>query len=159
MSIRILPLMLVIGLAGLAGCVTVGSNQGAYRSSLGSTTQSEAVNHTREILQVRYGYALDREVITKEQIRFTTDWKRHTPTDEEQAEGIESYRTRVEVQARPSRRSGGKVSSYDVTLEASCEVKREGGAWKKRLPESRKQYFESMASLLENEFKGGMRQL
>lgn len=141
------------------GCVTVASEQGTFEVGVGSTTSSEAVREIRDVLQVRYGYGLDREVVSRDRILFTTDWKNHTPSKKEQAAGIRRYRTRIEIRAHPGRREGGEVSEYNVTFEGECEVKREGATWTKELPASRKEYFEKMASFLENEFKGGMRTL
>lgn len=156
---RILVRIFLFSVLLSAGCVTVASEQGTFEVGLGSTTSSEAVRQIRDVLQVRYGYGLDREVVSRDRILFRTEWKSHTPSKKEQVAGIRSYRTRIEIRAHPGRREGGEVSEYNVTFEGECEVKREGQSWTKELPPSRKEYFEKMASFLENEFKGGMRTL
>lgn len=143
----------------VAGCAMSGSSQkGAYRTGLGTSTSPEIVDMTRRTLRDEYGYSLDREIVSNEQIRFTTNWQVHNLNSDERTEGVASCRTRVEVRARPKRRTGGDVREYRVEMEADYQTRAEDGEWTlDTIPESREKYFDELAQLIKNEFKSGVR--
>lgn len=144
----------------MIGCVTVSSQEGTYQERLGSTTSTEAVDAIRETLQVRYSYVLDREVVSQEEIRFTTQWKEHSVNSEERREGFTASRTRIEVRARPKSRFGGGVRDYRVQMTADYQVQIDGGEWTiEALPSSRTEYLQEIADVMANEFKGGTREM
>lgn len=143
----------------LAGCAASGGSQeGAYRTGLGTSTSPEIADMARRTLRDEYGYSLDREIVSNEQIRFTTNWQVHNLNSDERKEGVTSCRTRVEISARPKRRAGGDVREYRVELEANYQTRTEDSDWRPdTIPESRTGYFDELAQLIKNRFKSGVR--
>ena len=155
----VLPCFALLSCFVLAGCATSGSSQkGDYRARLGTSSSSDIVDMTRKTLRDEYGYSLDREIVSNEQIRFTTNWQVHTLNSDEQTKGVASCRTRVEIRARPKRRAGGNVQEYRVEMEADYQTRTENGNWTPdTIPESRTDYFEELSQLIKNRFKSGVR--
>ena len=155
----VLPCFALLSCFVLAGCATSGSSQeGAYRARLGTSSSPEIVDMTRRTLRDEYGYSLDREIVSNEQIRFTTNWQVHNLNSDERKEGVTSCRTRVEIRARPKRRAGGDVREYRVEMEADYQTRTEDGDWKlDTIPESRTDYLDELSQLIKNRFKSGVR--
>lgn len=155
----IIPCFALLSVLMVVGCATSGSSQeGAYRARLGTSSSSDIVDMTRSTLQDEYGYSLDREIVSNEQIRFTTNWQVHTLNSDEQTTGVAACRTRVEIRARPKRRAGGSVQEYRVEMEADYQTRTEDGNWTlDTIPESRTDYFEELSQLIKNRFKSGVR--
>jgi len=145
----------------LAGCATtLSSQESSYERKLGTATSQEAESQIWDTLVNRYGYVLERRVSTESRKYFVTEWKRHTPNTEEQMNDIQSCRTRLTVQARPSDRSGDGVRSYRVYFEAEYQVQREDADWERiEMGEARKAYVEDIAVYLERKFKSGVKEL
>lgn len=143
----------------LAGCAASGGSQeGAYRTGLGTSTSPEITDMARRTLRDEYGYSLDREIVSNEQIRFTTNWQVHNLNADEQKEDVTSCRTRIEIRARPKRRAGGDVREYRVELKADYQTRTEDGDWRlDTIPASRAEYFDELAQLIKNQFKSGVR--
>lgn len=153
--------MLVLFAVGfLAGCAGSGAaQQGTMRERVGVASPDDVVEGTRHVLINEFGYRYDREVATQEDMRFITQWREHTPEDDEQATGTTSCRTRLRVNARPKDRSTGTVRTYTVIFRAEYEVQRDGSsAWVDApIPESRETYFDSIVDQLESEMTTGIR--
>jgi hypothetical protein len=146
-----------------SGCASSGSLQkGVYRTKLGTAPSGEIVTVIRDVVRDRYGYRFDREVINQEQIRFTTEWKEHLRDGEEKQRGILASRSRLEVRARPSRRSGGGVENYRIYFEAVYQTRSDssGGDWTSSpMPEGRTEYFKDLSRLISNQMESGLRSL
>lgn len=155
----LLPCLTLLCILMVAGCATsVGSQKGDYRTGLGTSTSPEIVDMTRETLRTEYGYSLDREIVSNDQIRFTTNWQVHNLNLDERKEGVTSCRTRVEIRARPKRRLGGDVREYRVEMKAEYQTQTEDGNWTHdTIPKSRANYFDELAQLIKNRFKSGLR--
>lgn len=155
----VLVCLALLSIFVLVGCATSGGSQeGAYRARLGTSTSPEIADMARRTLRDEYGYSLDREIVSNEQIRFTTNWQVHNLNSDERKEGVASCRTRVEVRARPKRRAGGDVREYRVEMEADYQTRTEDGDWTlDTIPESRADYFDELAQLIKNRFKSGVR--
>lgn len=155
----VLPCFALLFIFVLSGCAGSGGSQdGAYRTGLGTSTSPEITDMARRTLRDEYGYSLDREIVSNEQIRFTTNWQVHNLNSDERKEGVTSCRTRVEIRARPKRRAGGDVREYRVELEADYQTRTEDGDWRPdTIPESRTGYFEELSQLIKNRFKSGVR--
>lgn len=146
-----------------AGCASTGTvQQGVYRTELGTAPSGETVQVVRDVIQNRYGYTFDREVMNEEQIRFTTEWKEHLLNEEEKQNDIRAVRSRLEVRARPSSRSGGGVRDYRIDFEAVYQTRSGGrdGEWTSSvIPESRSEYFGELSRLIKNQLEGGLRSM
>lgn len=142
------------GCSGASGA----QNEGEFRERIGTAAQADIVRETREALLTRYSYRFDREVATSEDMRFITEWKEHTPFDDEQAQGITSVRTRILVNARPKNRSSG-VRTYTVIFRAEYEVQKQGQPqWvDAAMTESREDSISEIADYLEQQLVSGLR--
>lgn len=152
-------LALVIGAVFVAGCATTQSSQSSrYRVQVGKVTPSAADDQIQQIIAGRYGYTLDRNVSTSERKFYETQWKYHTPTDEEQQKGIQECRTRVTIQGKPADRSaGGGARRFRIYFEAAYEVQRDTSGWvAAEIPPSRKEVLEDITTYMENELASGV---
>lgn len=141
----------------LAGCgSTSASRKGLYRSSVGSSTNTDVVNETRDALLNQFGYQLSRSVTTSEEIRFITYWREQEPLEDESEQGIANTRHRITVRASPKNRT---AQTYSVTFRAENEVQLHGNAaWQKaEMTEMREEYFDEVAEYLQNEIGAGVR--
>lgn len=145
----------------LTGCAsTGGAQEGAYRTGLGTAPSGQVTETVRNILRDRYTYQIDREVANQENVFVRTEWKRHTLTEDEKKKDMRASRSRIEVRARPSTRSGGGVRDYRVDFKAVYQSRSGNGDWSPdAIPESRQEYFDEISQLLTNQFKSGLQGL
>lgn len=152
-------LALVVGAVFVAGCATTQSSQSSrYRSQVGKVSPSAADRQIPQILSTRYGYSIDRRVSTGERKFYTTEWKYHTPTDEEEQKGVQESRTKITIQGKPVDRStGGGARRFRIYLEADYQVKRDTSEWAaENIPASREDYLEKIRTFMENELASGV---
>jgi len=132
------------------------SQDSVYRGQIGTTTRQNVDNEVRRVLASRYGYRMDREVSTQEDIRYITMWSEHTPLKDERAEGITAVRTRIFVTARPKNRT---TNTYTARFRGECEVRKQsGGSWEEAtLTDMREEYFSDISNYIESQIAGGVR--
>lgn len=148
-------LLFAVSMAGCAGTASM-SQDSVYREQIGTTTRQNVDNEVRRVLASRYGYRMDREVSTQEDIRYITMWAEHTPLEDERAEGVTAVRTRIFVTARPKNRT---TNTYTARFRGECEVRTEGGGpWVSAdMTEMREEYFSDISDYLESQIAGGLR--
>jgi len=124
LKLRYLFVVLMAGglLAGCSGANTGGGNESTFRQNLGTADRTTLVQETREALLTRYGFHLEREVTSTEDVRFETEWKEESALEDERTEGYTHARTRIVVTARPRNRSTSGAQSYAVRFVAETEV-------------------------------------
>lgn len=152
---RAVFLFLILSLVGCGGTSSL-SQDSVYREQIGTTTRRNVDQEVRRVLTSRYGYRMDREVSTQEDIRYITMWAEHTPFDDEQANGITAVRTRVFVTARPKNRT---ANTYTARFRGEYEVRNQaGGPWVDAdMTEMRREYFSDISNYLEGQIASGVR--
>jgi len=156
---RFLSVALFIAPLVLAGCGSTAPTKGTMRERIGTTTATDVIEQTRQVLLNTYNYRFDREVTTQEDIRFITQWSEQTPYEVEKKRGITGCRTRLEVHARPKNRSSGGPSTYTVIFRSHFQVQKQNGAqWTDaELTDAREEYFEEIVQDLEDAMASGVR--
>ena len=129
------------------------------RVNLGTSSRNHIVQTAQDALLTRYGYRLDRNVITGEDVRMETSWKDVNPLPDEEASGIAFARLRIMINARPRSRAGGGATTFSARMIAEVSGKPNPMAdWAPvSMTPERRAYFSDIADYLENEFKGGVR--
>ncbi len=130
----------------------------SLRFNLGTSARVHIVVTAEDAFLTRYGYRLNRQVNTAEDVRIETSWRDVTPSADEQAAGYSEVRVRVFMSARPRSRAGGMASTFTARMEVECEARiMAGGDWQPvSITEEREAYFQEIADFLENEFKAGV---
>ncbi len=129
-----------------------------FRYNLGTSARWHIVSTVQDALLTRYGYRMDREVDTPEDVRLETSWKDVAPFADEQAAGYVKARVRIFVNARPRNRAAGNASTFSARMEAEFEARTSmSGNWESVLiTADRETYLDEIAKYLENEFKAGV---
>ena len=148
-------------LAGCSGTNAGGSGgqDGVYRENLGTADRQTLVVDTRDALLTRYGFRLEREVASSEDIRFETEWKEESSLEDERTAGYTHARTRILITARPRNRSTSGAQSYAVRYRVDNEVRQLGSdVWEKApLSPMRLDYIKRIASFLKSEYRTALR--
>lgn len=155
--------MLLMAGGLLAGCS--GSNTGGgggsdvYRQNLGTADRITLVEGTRDALLVRYGFQLEREVTSSEDVRFETEWKEESSLEDERAAGYTHARTRITITARPRNRSTSVAQSYAVRFVAETEVREIGSEVWQSVPMTpmRLDYIRQISTFLKTEYATALR--
>lgn len=134
------------------------SSDSTLRISLGTSTRIHIVATAQDALLTRYGYRLNRNVNTAEDVRLETSWRELSPFTDEQAAGIAFVRARITVSARPRSRSGvANTFSARMVIEVTGRSNPTADWAPVAITAERESYFNEIADYLENEFKGGVR--
>jgi hypothetical protein len=148
-------------LAGCSGSNAAGGGGagGEYRQNLGTADRTTLIEDTREALLTRYGFRLEREVTSSEDVRYETEWKEESALDDERAAGYTHARTRILVTARPRNRSTSLAQSYAVRFEATNEVREFGSdVWQEApMTPMRLDYIKQIATFLKTEYSTALR--
>ncbi len=149
-----------IVLGGCSGSNSIdgGSIDNMFRYNLGTSARYHIVGTAQEAILNRYGYRLNQEVNTAEDIRIETSWKDVSPFPDELASGYNMTRARIFLSARPRNRSAGTASTFTARIEFEIEARLQmGGDWQQiSITAEREAYFKEIAEYLENEFKAGV---
>jgi len=150
----------VIFLSACSGSSSDGghSTDNILRYSLGTSARNHIVSTAQDALLTRYGYRLNREVNTAEDIRLETSWKDVVTFADEKAAGYREARPRIMVNARPRSRVAGTTSTFSARMEAEFEAQLAVGTdWVPVvITAERGTYLNEIADYLENEFKAGV---
>lgn len=162
LKLNYVGVLLLVGslLVGCSGSNTSGGGQeGIYRESLGTADRQTLVNDTRDALLNRYGFLLEREVTSSEDIRFETDWKEESSLEDERAAGYTHARTRITITARPRNRSTSGAQSYAVRYRVDNEMRKLGMDVWEQVPMTpmRLDYVKRIASYLKSEYRTALR--
>jgi hypothetical protein len=147
-------------LAGCSGSNTGGGGgDGIYRQNLGTSDRTTLVEGTRDALLVRYGFLLEREVTSSEDVRFETAWKEESSLEDERAAGYSHARTRLTITARPRNRSTSVAQSYAVRFVAETEVLPLGSdIWQSAsMTPMRLDYLRQISTFLKTEYATALR--
>ena len=155
--------LLVLG-ALLAACSGAGAaadddrGSNIYRTDLGTSSRAHLTRTADEALLNRYGYRFERRVDTVEDIRFETEWKALSVTEDERAQGYTQARTRITITARPRSRSGGAARTYSARFVATTQLQKLGSTIWEEVPltPEREEYIREIADYLETEFRAGL---
>ena len=154
-------ILLAVSALAISGCGAssgAGGGNDVYRKSLGTTTVNNLIQYTDEVVLTNYGYRFDRrETTSPENIRFETSWKDLTPTEDEQALGIQFTRCKIEVTGRPRNRTTGDLTARFL---GECEYRMAGTASFVTAPlsDERNAYLEEISDRLETELRSNWRQ-
>ncbi len=156
--------MLLLAAAWLVGCSGSGAsagqgNEGVYRDNLGTADPQTLIEDTREALLTRYGFRLEREVTSTEDVRFETEWKEESALEDERAQGATHARTRITITARPRNRSTSIAQSYSVRFVAETEVRKLGyDVWEMApMTPMRLDYIQQISTFLKSEYRTALR--
>lgn len=132
--------------------------ESSLRFNLGTSARSHIVATTEDAFLSRYGYRLNRQVDTAEDVRMETSWKDVTTLADEQAAGYLEARVRIFITARPRNRASGTGSTYTARMIIEYEARVSiSGDWEQvPITPEREAYIKDIAEYLENEFKGGV---
>lgn len=147
-------------LAGCSGAASSGrGNEGIYQENLGTADRQTLVEDTREALMVRYGFLLQRDVTSSEDIRFETEWKEESSLEDERALGATHARTRITITARPRNRSTSIAQSYAVRYVAETQLRDLGSDLWRSAPMTpmREVYIKQISSFLKSEYRTALR--
>lgn len=144
------------GSGAASGDASAGSN--IYRTDLGTSSRVHLTTTTDEALLNRYGYRYQRRVDTTEDIRFETEWKALSVTEDERAQGYTQARTQITITARPRSRSGGAARTYSARFVAETQLQKLGSTVWEEVPltPEREEYIREIADFLETEFRAGL---
>ena len=152
-------LLLLVGCSG-AGSSTNGEGSSTIRVALPSSSHGHIVTIIPNALQTRYGYRLERNVVTTEDIRFETAWKSFSATPEEMQAGFGEVLVRITITARPRGRAGGSTgTTYTPRFVAEIVGTTTGSGERMEMPFSsqREEEIREIIDYLDNEFRAGVR--
>ena len=134
------------------------SADSTLRISLGTSGRAHIVTTAEDALLTRYGYRLNRNVNTGEDVRLETSWKDLAAFEDEKAAGIAEVRARITITARPRSRAGGTANTFSARMIVEVTGRSTPAADWAPVPitSERESYFDNIAEFLENEFKGGV---
>ncbi len=130
----------------------------SLRFNLGTSGRGHIVTTAEDALLTRYGYRLNRQVNTAEDVRIETSWRDVSPLADEQTAGYSEVRIRIFLSARPRSRAVGTAGTFTARMEVECEAQlMVGEDWQPvSITAAREAYFQEIADYLENEFKAGV---
>ncbi len=154
----ILCCVLLVGACSGPGADGERARDSTFRYNLGTSARWHIVSTAQDALLTRYGYRMNREVDTPEDVRLETSWKDVVTFADEQAAGYVAARVRIFVNARPRNRAAGNASTFSSRMEAEFEARLSmGGNWEPvMITAEREAYLDEIAKYLENEFKAGV---
>lgn len=134
------------------------SDSSSLRFHLGTSARDHIISTSEDALLTRYGYRLDLDVDTAEDIRLETSWKDVVLLTDEKNAGYREVRLRIRLNARPRSRAGGIANTFTTRMMVECEARTSiGGDWTAvSITPEREDYFREIADYLENEFKAGV---
>ena len=116
----------VLGILLLYSACATGSNMSTqYRRSVGTAAPGQMGDQVERILR-RFQFEIARHENDPNSMVWETRWRGRVPFEDEYELGVNEARTRVIVEARPSRRIGGSIEQYRVYMTFENEVIRSG---------------------------------
>lgn len=114
-----------LALTLLVGCAPGRSMDTEYRRSVGTATPADIREKVERVIR-RYQFQVARYEDDVNNRFWETRWRGRVPFEDEYAAGVNEARTRMIVDTRVARRTGGTVELYRVYVTFENEVQRTG---------------------------------